>query len=152
MIRLSRIRNWRVCKNLRLRLWSFLINHFISFVPSSILDHNNISLIPEQLLRDLTKLRKLWVFSQAVSIFGLALNCVLSHRHLDYNKIEKLPPTLFSSCRDSLNWLLLKNNSLKELDLQSLDGMLNLEWLDLSNNQLTLHSSSFPILPSLLEL
>jgi Leucine-rich repeat (LRR) protein len=51
---------------------------------------------------------------------------------------------LFASVEESLLWLFLENNKLIDFDLHLLSKLQNLEWLDMSYNQLTLSNASFP--------
>lgn len=75
----------------------------------------------------------------------------LSFRFLQHNQIRELPNDMFSNT-ESLVWLLFDHNRLHNLDLMVFSSLENLQLLELSNNNITLKSTTFPKLPALNEL
>lgn len=71
---------------------------------------------------------------------------------LRYNKLSCLAPSTFEGLC-SLEWLFLGSNSLESIALKELSlNVPHLEWLQLSNNLLTLIGLSFPRMQFLYEL
>lgn len=103
--------------------------HFPTFTISH-LKSNRIAILPPAMLRQQSRLRKLF---------------------LDENRLSRISISTFKGLR-SLEWLTLGSNRLEAFVLSELHYMQRLKMLNLSNNYLHLRFAEFPPLPAVMEM
>lgn len=76
---------------------------------------------------------------------------LFSLRYLSENQIEEIPSGLFKDV-GALVFLFLESNKIEKISLNDLENLKKLEWLQLSDNRLTLTEQCFPVLESIFEM
>uniref|UniRef100_A0A8R1DVD3 Chaoptin n=1 Tax=Caenorhabditis japonica TaxID=281687 RepID=A0A8R1DVD3_CAEJA len=113
------------------------------------LSYNRIAYLPRGVLKNFAKtLKKLKLAENIVHATPEALRDLrnLTHLNLNGNKLNRIDEEVLRGCKDTLMEFLIANNHLEQIPHGVLNGMKQLEHLDISKNKIRdLKKPSFPM-------